>query len=80
MASVLVSALCVEVIPIASIARVFTMLLHSAEAMALGIPRAANELARLLCFWLVWWLMTFLHHFISKKSISSWPRAVLGGR
>jgi programmed cell death protein 4 len=48
MASVLVSALCVEVIPIASIARVFTMLLHSAEDMALGIPCAANELALFL--------------------------------
>lgn len=48
MASVLLSALYAEVIPIASIARAFTLLLHSAEDTALDIPCAANELALFL--------------------------------
>lgn len=48
MASVLVSALYAEVIPIAGIARAYTLLLQSAEDTALDIPDAANELALFL--------------------------------
>lgn len=48
MASVLVSALYAEVIPIAGIARAYAMLLQSAEDTALDIPDAANELGLFL--------------------------------
>lgn len=48
MASVLVSELYAEVIPLASIARAYTLLLQSAEDTALDIPDAANELSLFL--------------------------------
>ncbi|KAG6543294.1 hypothetical protein Mapa_015208 [Marchantia paleacea] len=48
MASVLLSALYAEVIPIELIIRAFVLLLESAEDTALDIPDAANELALFL--------------------------------
>ncbi|XP_024376076.1 MA3 DOMAIN-CONTAINING TRANSLATION REGULATORY FACTOR 4 [Physcomitrium patens] len=48
MASVLVSELYAEVIPLVSIARAYTLLLQSAEDTALDIPDAANELSLFL--------------------------------
>ncbi|XP_002964316.2 programmed cell death protein 4 [Selaginella moellendorffii] len=48
MASVLLSALYAEVIPVGQIGKAFTMLLESAEDTALDIPDAANQLAYFL--------------------------------